>query len=33
LAIVSMHVFRMPVASTAGWQAFAGWAVQFIGRS
>ncbi len=32
LAIVACHMLRMPLASTAGWQAFAGWAVQVVGR-
>ncbi len=31
LGIVAYHVLRMPVASTAGWQAFAAWAVQWLG--
>lgn len=31
LAIVGFQVLRMPIASTAGWQAFAGWAVQLLG--
>jgi len=28
LAIVASHALRMPLASTAAWQVFAGWAVQ-----
>jgi hypothetical protein len=31
LSIVAYHVVRMPLASTAGWQAFAAWAVHMIG--
>ena len=31
LAIIAFHAARLPVASTAGWQAFAGWAVQLLG--
>ena len=31
LTIVAIHVLRMPLASTAGWQAFAGWAVRLLG--
>jgi hypothetical protein len=31
VAIVAVHVLRMPLASTAGWQAFAGWAVEVLG--
>lgn len=30
-SIVAVHALRMPLASTAGWQAFAGWAVQLLG--
>ena len=32
VTIVGSHVLRMPLASTAGWQAFAGWAVQLLGH-
>jgi hypothetical protein len=28
VTIVAFHLFRMPLASTPGWQAFAGWAVR-----
>jgi hypothetical protein len=31
LGIVAYHVLRMPIASTAPWQAFAAWAVQRLG--
>jgi hypothetical protein len=30
-SIVGMQALRMPLAATAGWQAFAGWAVQLLG--
>src|SRR6185436_10540344 len=30
LAIIGFHATRLPVASTAGWQAFASWAVQLL---
>jgi hypothetical protein len=30
LAIVVTHMLRMPLASTAAWQAFAGWAVRLL---
>ena len=32
LTIVATHTLRMPLASTAGWQAIAGWAVQLLGN-
>ncbi len=32
LTIVASHLLRMPLASTAGWQAFAGWAVHLLGN-
>jgi hypothetical protein len=31
VAIVGTHALRMPLASTAAWQGFAGWAVQLLG--
>jgi len=31
LAIVAFHLLRMPIASTAGWQAFAAWAIHRLG--
>ena len=32
LSIIAFHAARLPFASTAGWQAFAGWAVQLFVR-
>lgn len=32
LLIVASQVLPMPLASTAGWQAFAGWAVRLLGQ-
>jgi hypothetical protein len=33
VTIVATHALRLPLASTASWQAFAGWAVQLLGNS
>jgi hypothetical protein len=33
LALIGFHALRMPLGSTAGWQAFAGWAVRLLGSS